>query len=355
MLDIDTLLAPLAADQPCGADLAFAPEVDEIARARLADDPSLEQGAWVTALKEADWKFVGKRCAELIATRSKDLQLAVWLAEAQAKTAGLPGLRDGLLLVGALCERHWDGLHPQPDEDGFERRVGNLAWLAGRLAPLVRDVPLVEGGGVTLQGWAAARTRGLEAVAELEAVRTRGKPAFARALLADADACLAALETLERVVDARLGVDGPGFGMGRAALRDLTDLVGAGLPQEGEAAPPEGEVAPPEGEVAPPAQGGAAAAGAAVGGAHTVPAGGGQCNPLGGQQVEQRQQALAQLRQVAEFFRRTEPHSPVAYLADKAARWGELPLHAWLRGVIKDDAALARLDELLGIERAAEG
>ena len=77
MLDIETLLAPIAPDNPCGDDLAFAPEVDEIARARLADDPSLEQGAWVTALKEADWKFVGKRCAALIETRSKDLQMAV--------------------------------------------------------------------------------------------------------------------------------------------------------------------------------------------------------------------------------------------------------------------------------------
>ena len=86
MLAIDLLLTPITPDNPCGADLAFAPEVDEIARARLADDPSLEQGAWVTALKEADWKFVGKRCAALLETRSKDLQLAVWLAEASTST-----------------------------------------------------------------------------------------------------------------------------------------------------------------------------------------------------------------------------------------------------------------------------
>ena len=44
-----------------------------------------------------------------------------------------------------------------------------------------------------------------------------------------------------------------------------------------------------------------------------------------------RKEALQQLRQVAEFFRRTEPHSPVAYLAEKAARWGEMPLHVWLK------------------------
>ncbi|MCA1246193.1 type VI secretion system protein TssA, partial [Massilia sp. MS-15] len=69
--------------------------------------------------------------------------------------------------------------------------------------------------------------------------------------------------------------------------------------------------------------------------------------------LHSREQALAQLRGVAEFFRRTEPHSPVAYLAEKAARWGEQPLHAWLRSVIKDDTSLARLEELLGIESEA--
>ncbi|MEG0044232.1 MAG: hypothetical protein RR763_21405, partial [Massilia sp.] len=70
--------------------------------------------------------------------------------------------------------------------------------------------------------------------------------------------------------------------------------------------------------------------------------------------VGHRDQALAQLRQVADFFRRTEPHSPVAYLAEKAARWGEQPLHTWLRSVIKDEVSLARLEDLLGIDDQAD-
>lgn len=36
------------------------------------------------------------------------------------------------------------------------------------------------------------------------------------------------------------------------------------------------------------------------------------------------------------------------YLADKAASWGELPLHLWLRAVVKDQGTLAQLDEMLG-------
>jgi len=327
MLNIDALLAPIAPDNPCGEDLAFSAEVDEIARARLADDPSLEQGAWVTALKEADWKLVGKRCTGLLASRSKDLQLAVWLAEANARTGGMRGLADGMNLVAALCERYWDGLHPQADEDGFERRIGNLAWLASRIAPLVKTTPLAEGGALTLQARDVARAKGPEAVAELDTVRGRAKPAFVQALLADCEACLAALEELERVVDAKLGADGPGYSGGRAALRDVVDFMTPAAPAGALQVLPE----------AMAASGGTALA---------LPV------RIDGQ-VTHRDQALAQLRQVAEFFRRTEPHSPVAYLAEKAARWGEQPLHAWLRSVIKDDASLARLEDLLGIERPA--
>ena len=66
--------------------------------------------------------------------------------------------------------------------------------------------------------------------------------------------------------------------------------------------------------------------------------------------IRSREQAIRQLQEIASFFRRTEPHSPVAYLAEKAAKWGCMPLHEWLRTVVKDDSALLRMEELLGVE-----
>jgi type VI secretion system protein ImpA len=74
-------------------------------------------------------------------------------------------------------------------------------------------------------------------------------------------------------------------------------------------------------------------------------AAGGQKGPL-----RSRAQALQQLRDVAAFFRRTEPHSPVAYLAEKAVKWGDMPLHEWLRKVVKDQGSMSYLHELLGVE-----
>jgi type VI secretion system protein ImpA len=332
MFKVEQLLNPVSGSAPCGEDLAFSPELDAIAQARKADDPSIEQGAWVTTLKEADWKFVTKRCAHLLETRSKDLQLAVWLAEASARTGGLRGLGDALLVVAALCERYWDGLYPQPDEDGFERRIGNLCWIAARVPQLVTECPVTEGAAFSMRDIEAARAHGAEAIANVEAARGRTSKAFQQALLEDCNHCLAALAELEKAVDARLGADGPGFSGARTALQNLAHFV---TPAAGAAAAPAAAEVPavsPAGAVVP------AAALPAFAGA-----------------IASRAQALGQLRAVADYFRRTEPHSPVAYLAEKAAHWGEQPLHLWLKAVVKDAAALAHVEELLGIVKEEQG
>ena len=92
MFSADQLLHPIRPGQPCGDDLSFSPDLDAIGQARKFDDPSLDQGEWVTDLKEADWDFVERSCVSLLSTRSKDLRLAVWLAEAAAKRHGMRGL-----------------------------------------------------------------------------------------------------------------------------------------------------------------------------------------------------------------------------------------------------------------------
>lgn len=350
MFNIAQLLQPISAQQACGEDLSFGSEVDEIVKARLADDPTLEQGAWVTTLKEADWPFVAARCAALIEGRSKDLRLAVWLAEAQARTRGLRGLGDGYALLAGLCARYWDGLYPAIDDGDAEQRVGNLYWLLARTPQWVKEIPVTESGGVSMASFDAARQRAAMAsrasaaagnggwptpaeavpegpgLAELDAERRRNSSRFNHALLADARYCLASLQELERAVDARLGAAGPGFGAAREALLNVIDFI---APLAAPSAADEGALA------------GALSGGVAVGAA------GAWCGPAGA--LPNRAQALAQLRLVAEFFRRTEPHSPVAYLADKAAAWGELPLHLWLREVLREPATIAQMDDLLGV------
>ncbi len=64
--------------------------------------------------------------------------------------------------------------------------------------------------------------------------------------------------------------------------------------------------------------------------------------------IATRTDALRRLAEVADYFQRAEPHSPVAYLVQRAIKWGQMPLELWLEDVIKDGAVLGQLKETLG-------
>ena len=70
-----------------------------------------------TRSKSPTWPAVIEMATEALTTKSKDLQITVWLVEALVKQHGFAGLRDGLQLLRELQERFWPSLYPAV-EDG---------------------------------------------------------------------------------------------------------------------------------------------------------------------------------------------------------------------------------------------
>src|SRR3954464_5300358 len=104
----EDLLDPISEDQPSGISLRWTPEWDRIKEARRSDD-ALEAGKWAKKeQKVANWAVVRDLAPSLLRTRSKDLQIALWLTEANAKLDGFPGVRDGFRLVRELMVRYWE-------------------------------------------------------------------------------------------------------------------------------------------------------------------------------------------------------------------------------------------------------
>ena len=58
---------------------------------------------------------------------------------------------------------------------------------------------------------------------------------------------------------------------------------------------------------------------------------------------------LIALKAVADFFRRSEPHSPLPFALEQAVRWGQMPLPQLLRELIPDEGARHNLFKLTGI------
>ncbi|PHV13175.1 type VI secretion system protein TssA [Chitinimonas sp. BJB300] len=352
MQDKDTLLQPLSGPGGCGEDLSFSTEFDSIREARREDDASLAQGDWVAAIKLADWDAASDLCTELLAERSKDLRVAGWYAEAEAKLYSFAGLTHGCEVLSSLIEQYWDNIYPEAEDGDQELRIGTLTWFVTRSVELIRQAPLTKSakGNFSLADQESARAfeNAMEKDPDLRDSIPDGKPTvaliseaqrntpkdFFRSLLADLQAARSAWDVLAAAIDARLGVDGPSF-------REIFDAFDAVDNHVQRVAREQGVLAggsPVAADTTTISSGGGGAA------AGFAPA----AMMIGGA-IQHRSQALQQLRQVADFFEQTEPHSPVTYLARKAADWGDMPLHQWLAAVVKDDSALSQLNELLGV------
>jgi type VI secretion system protein ImpA len=141
-LYIDDLLDPISPEQPAGADMRWSPEWDRIREARRADD-DLDAGQWAKRdRKVSDWRLVRDLATAMLRSRSKDLQLAMWLTEANIKLQGFAGLREGLRITRELMVRYWDkGLYPAMD-DGPEDRAGPFEWLNNKLVDSIVAIPI---------------------------------------------------------------------------------------------------------------------------------------------------------------------------------------------------------------------
>lgn len=360
-MDLEKLTAPLSGD-PCGPDLSFELDFDNIREMRREDDPTLQQGEWVTELKKADWPGVIQACEKLLSSKTKDLRIAGWWCDASIRMNGMSGLRNGLLLLSDLSTQYWDQVHPQIEDGDADLRIGSIAWALSQIEDLRQLAPLKKSGDVvvTLHNLQAARqlmqqppkTDGTsEENAKDEAARQLAEKQLKlfksisldelNKSVDDAKQAVENLAKFQALVDEKLPDDGPSFVAARQAINDVVfDLErmsreAGGVPSSHETTA--SHFYQPETSTAPSSVGGNSL-------------GTGQpLNTAPGQPMN-RSQALAQLRIVADFFRRTEPHSPVAYLADKAAKWGNMPLHEWLRANLKEQGELSRLEEMLGVD-----
>jgi type VI secretion system protein ImpA len=362
MVDLDSLLRPIRDDAPAGDNLRDDPSPDSpyyrikdarnAARAaeraaQMADDP--------TAVPAADWSAVVELAPQILAQHSKDLEIAAWYIEGLVREQGFEGLQHGFRAVRALVENFWDHLHPRPDEEGLRTRVGAIGGLngdesEGTLIVPIGMAPLVIDHAGALGAWHHRSAREIAAIADPEArarrIQAGAVPqeridaaiqaAPAEELLerrAALQNCLTEFDAMSSAFDARCGADAPPASNIRAALREalesleyLTRHLVADAPAE-----------------APAPAAGTAPTGRTAGQA-TVAAPG---------VIASREDAVAALGKVRDWYRKSEPHSPVSYLIEQAARWSQLPLHQLIAELIPDETAREHFQMRTGIPRAS--
>ncbi len=132
-LDMDLLLKEVAPDLPCGPALNYDAAYAELERS-IQGKPEQQIGDTVIPAEEPDWKDVRDRALDL-SKKTKDLRVFLYLAVAQTRVTGMPGLRDGLGVIRGNLEKYWDTLHPQLDPSDNNDPTERMNIVASVAAP----------------------------------------------------------------------------------------------------------------------------------------------------------------------------------------------------------------------------
>lgn len=363
-IDIAALIAPISGDLPTGPDMRgdasptsnYQRIKSERAMARSAERQSVHDGD--TTKADEHWRNIVALAPEILQYDSKDLEVSCWYAEAMLRRKGFSGLRDVFAVIEGLINQHWDTLHPMPDEDGMETRIACLAGLNGEgaegalLSPL-RKVEITQGDSPfslwqykqaleTLKG-ADEETKQRKiaslgfSMEDVESAVTDSSETFFVDIRDDLTTCIETYRRIGQTLDELCGLhEAPPT---RLIVEVLEECLGAvnhiavhKFPTENL----EEDEAPAESD-APDNDNKKSVA----------------TNQNNGP-IQSREAAFKKLLEIADFFKKTEPHSPVSYMLQRAVKWGNMPLEELIGELISDESSRERYSELTGVKTSED-
>jgi len=335
VLDLERLVSPIAEDNLTGDDLEYDAEFMELDRAAQGK-PERVMGNEVVPAEDPDWGDVQSR-AEALLGRTKDLRVAVHLAKALLARHGIAGLADGLGLIQRLLDQYWDGVHPRldPDYDNDPTsRVNSLlplADLSGFIA-MIRATPIVNSrqlGRFSFRDYLIA-TGEMQAPAAAEsppADISQIEGAFQETSVEDLvemndqlQSAVASAAAINSGTAERVGSSyAPDLDPLSKMLRSMGGLVAERLSQRGVGDPASDAVS------AQGAEGG-------VGSAHRASG-----------EIASRDDVVAALERVCNYYARHEPSSPVPMLLRRAQRLARMDFMEILRDMTPSGVVEAEL------------
>lgn len=359
LIDLEGLLTPISEESPTGEDARQKPSYLTVASARNSARSAERSHAFDGINNEANefWKQILDTAPGIIQHESKDLKIASWYCEALIRLHGFQGLRDGFQLLHGLVENFWEGLFPLPDEDGMEIRVASLTGLNGEgsegaiIAP-IRNVIITQGREPgPFSFWQYRQALEVERLPDedarqkkianigfslknIEQAVTESTEAFFVDVRDDVQACIDLYSKLSELLDSLC--ESHISPSSSNILNTLKEVLGA-INHIGKNKFPVTVNDEPETTEATDAD--TSHSEQTTSFASAVPAG----------SIKNREAAFRQLADIAEFFRRTEPHSPISYVLEKAVKWGDMPLSALIAELIPDESSREHYSKLTGV------
>ncbi len=365
VFDIEDILTPISEAAPCGSDLREigAAEYQQLkdARRTIASLSRAKKFDSQSDLEiEEKWQQIFDLAPIVLKSQSKDLEVAAWLAESALRLRGFGGLRDGCKLIRRLVEEFWDGLYPLPDEDGLETKVYPITGLNGEdgrgtLIQPIRSVPLSDDSAAAFTFNIYDRCSEASKITDPEVQRQRlddigtdmnqlvhqvavGQVEFFQNLIDDLEGCLAEFNLMSSLFDDKCGYQ---YSPPSSAIKKcLEEVLFAVQVLTKDKFPVETEFA----------EGGATEQPDTARFNQEGSASGGYQVAIGA--ITNRNDAINQLLLIADYFRKTEPHSPLCGALERVAMWGKMSVQELMLQLIPDDTARAVYAQLTGIPLA---
>lgn len=353
---LENLLEPIDAGNPAGYSVKGNGVYNTIQNARREDDASLPLGPWEHKLKRADWPVVSRVATEALCRKTKDLQVAAWLLEAEVNQHGFAAIAPGLLLLDGLLREYWDDLYPQDADSGGEHRANILRSLNNRLPFVLKQLAMTSTGmhrNHNLADWEVAMHRerltpaaAAEAnhadeeehadIGTIVAAMASTPLAWYQALHQQLQDAMVAMQFLRDGIDSHFAVDGPSLSALSGLLEQLHALAESELQRRG--VTPAGAACEPSTEVEA-----------------DIAAGTDETFTLDGQKwaADDRRQVYAKLEQLVETLLKLDPHSPAPYLIRRAIEWGKLNTAELYKEVFIRLGGQLNIFELVGLETPA--
>ena len=362
IIDISSLLEPVSEDNPVGNDIredsspssVYYTIKDARNSARAAERNSMFDGGSSEA--DENWRKILELAPGILKNNAKDLEIASWYTEALIRRYGFPGLKAGFSIIKQMIEKYWDNLYPLPDEDGIETRVSSLTGLNGEGSEGVLIAPIrnanitddVQPGPfnfwqytqaldiqkITDDNSRAEKTNKLGFnIEDIENVVAGSSESFFFELKNDVVACLADYRDISKMLDEHCGnMDAPPTSN---IINTLEDTLGVINHIGKYKLPDESSNEEEFNEDGTPAESSS------------------EAKAIGGP-IKTRTDAFRHLNEISDFFRRTEPHSPISYALEKAVKWGDMSLSELMRELIPDSSSLNYYSSLTGVKTDEE-
>ncbi len=362
--DIAEMISPIAADKAVVGDLRDNIAVDstyQVIRNARSVAKNNERAARSegnnSPIDMDDWREILQRVPEVLVNESKDIELVAWYIEALTRQYGFLGIARGFSLARQLIESYGEQLYPLPDEeDGLISQLSALAGLngfgsEGALIYPIRAIKITQGDVPgPLAVWQCEQV--LEADRITDEDRREAKFKQNGITRAQLDNILQETETeflLETQEHIHLAIEE------YARFQDVLDNYAKSDPL-------------PTGQILDALQNCLKVLKYVAGDRlHVVEVSESNDEEVGattavktkkavsiGGPIESREDALQCLREVATYFRRAEPHSPISYSIEQAVRWSSLPLTELIKELIPDDSARTKYQNLSGITGKAD-